>query len=62
MDGGLGVRVAQVVGGNTALPDGVRRHPGTYAESGQPEEMMEKYGLVAENVADAARKVLARKK
>ena len=34
----------------------------TYAESGQPEELLEKYGLVAKNVAAAARKVVARKR
>ena len=33
----------------------------TYAESGQPEELLEKYGLVAKDVAAAARKVVARK-
>jgi transketolase len=33
----------------------------TYAESGQPAELMEKYGLTAVNVAAAARKVVARK-
>ena len=33
----------------------------TYAESGAPEELMEKYGLVARNVAAAAKRVLGRK-
>ncbi len=59
-DSGLGVRVAQVVA--TASPcamEFVGLH--TYAESGTPEGLMEKYGLVAPNVVDAAKKVLARK-
>jgi transketolase len=33
----------------------------TYAESGSPQELMEKYGLVARNVAAAAKRVLSRK-
>jgi transketolase len=32
-----------------------------YAESGTPDELLDKYGMRAGNVADAARKVLARK-
>ena len=34
----------------------------TYAESGQPEELLDKYGLVAKNVAAAARKAAGRKR
>jgi len=34
----------------------------TYAESGETEELLEKYGLVARDVAAAARKVLSRKR
>ncbi|MBZ5580933.1 MAG: transketolase family protein [Acidobacteriia bacterium] len=34
----------------------------TYAESGEAAELMEKYGLVAQNVAAAARRVIARKR
>jgi transketolase len=33
-----------------------------YAESGNPDEMLEKYGLVARDIAAAARKALARKR
>jgi transketolase len=33
----------------------------TYAESGEPMQLPEKYGLTAPHIADAARKVLARK-
>jgi transketolase len=62
VDGGLGVRVAQVV---------TETHPcamefigiqNTYAESGKPEELLEKYGLVARNIVDAVKKVIARKR
>ena len=34
----------------------------TYAESGTPDELLDKYGLRARNVADAARRALARKR
>jgi transketolase len=34
----------------------------TYAESGRPDELLEKYGLVAKDVAAAIRKAVARKR
>jgi transketolase len=62
VDGGLGVRVAQVVAEtNPCAMEFVGIHD-RYAESGQPEELLDKYGLVARDVAAAARKVLARKR
>jgi transketolase len=33
----------------------------TYAESGSPEELLDKYGLVARDVLAAVRRALARK-
>ncbi|MBM3926345.1 MAG: transketolase family protein [SAR202 cluster bacterium] len=58
--GGLGARVAQVLG---------RLHPAPmemvaltrYAESGKAEELLEKYGLTAKDVAGAVRRVVKRK-
>src|SRR6202140_1360412 len=44
---GLGVRVAQVVGETHPCPMEFVGIQDTYAESGTPEELMEKYGLVA---------------
>ena len=63
VDSGLGVRVAQAVA-ESASPCvmefvGIQN---TYAESATPQQLLEKYGLVAANVVDAARKVLKRKK
>jgi len=61
VDGGLGVRLAQVV---TETHPCVVEYVGvqnTYAESGTPEGLLQKYGLVAANVADSARKALKRK-
>jgi transketolase len=60
VDAGLGVRVAQVVAEtNPCVMEFVGVH--TYAESGTPEQLLEKYGLVAKNVVEAARKAVARK-
>jgi len=62
VDGGLGVRVAQAVAESTPCPMEFVGIHDRYAESGSPDEMLEKYGLVATDVAAAARKVLARKR
>ncbi|MBZ5726808.1 MAG: transketolase family protein [Acidobacteriia bacterium] len=62
VDAGLGVRVAQVVAETAPCPMEFVGIQNTYAESGQPEELMDKYGLVARDVAAAVRKVVARKK
>jgi transketolase len=62
IDGGLGVRVAQVVAETHPCPMEFVGIHDTYAESGQPNELLDKYGLVARDVAAAVRKVLARKR
>ncbi len=62
VDGGLGVRVAQAV---AELHPCVMEFVGirdTYAESGTPDGLLDKYGLVAREVTAAARRALARKK
>jgi transketolase len=62
VDGGLGVRVAQVVAEtHPCVMEFVGIHD-RYAESGQPEELLDKYGLIARDITAAARKVLARKR
>jgi len=61
VDGGLGVRVAQVVAEtNPCLMEFVGI-ANTYAESGAPEQLLDKYGLVARDVIAAVRRALARK-
>ena len=58
--GGLGSIVAQIV---------TRHHPvplemvalGGYAESGKPEQLLEKYHVTPEDIAKAVRAVLTRK-
>ncbi len=62
VDGGLGVRVAQVVAETHPCPMEFVGIHDRYAESGQPEELLEKYGLVARDVMAAAHKVVARKR
>lgn len=62
IDCGLGVRVAQVVAEtHPAIMEFIGMH-NTYAESGSPDELLDKYGFRAANVAEAARKAVARKK
>jgi transketolase len=62
LDSGLGVRVAQVV---SQTHPAVMEFVGinnTYAESGTPDQLLDKYGLRAVNVAVAARNAIARKR
>lgn len=61
VDAGLGVRVAQVAAEMNPVPMEFVGIQNTYAESGTPEELLDKYGLVARDVAAAARRVVNRK-
>jgi transketolase len=60
VDGGLGVRVAQVVAETNPC---VMEFVGLtdYAESGSPDELLDKYGMRADNIVAAVRKALKRK-
>ena len=62
VDSGLCARVAQVVAETAPCPMEFVGIQDTYAESGQTEEVLDKYGLVARDVAAAVRKVVARKR
>ena len=62
VDGGLGVRVAQAVAETSPCPMEFVGVQNTYAESGTPDELLDRYGMRACNVLAAAKKVLARKK
>ena len=60
VDGGLGVRVAQAVAKSTpCLMEFVGLT--SYAESGSPDELLDKYGMRSTNIVEAVKKVLARK-
>ena len=62
LDSGLGVRVAQVVAQTTPAAMEFVGIDNTYAESGTPDELLDKYGLRAVNIAEAARKAVKRKR
>jgi transketolase len=62
LDAGLGVRVAQVVAQTTPAVMEFVGIDNTYAESGTPDELLDKYGLRAVNVAEAARRAIKRKR
>jgi transketolase len=62
VDCGLGVRVAQAAAESNPCVMEFVGIQNRYAESGNPDEMLEKYGLVARDIAAAARKALARKR
>jgi transketolase len=59
--GGLGARVAQAVVHSVPVPMEFVGLDDTYAESGDPEALMRKYGLTSEEVIAAVRRVLQRK-
>lgn len=62
VDSGLGVRVAQVVAQTHPAAMEFVGIDNTYAESGPPDALLDKYGLRAANIADAARRALKRKR
>jgi transketolase len=62
VDGGLGVRVAQVVAATQPCPMEFVGIQDTYAESATPEQLLDKYGLVARDVIKAVQRVVGRKK
>ncbi len=61
-DTGIGTRVAQVAAETTPCVMEFVGIDNTYAESGTPEAVIEKYGLLAKNIVETVHKVLARKK
>jgi transketolase len=61
LHGGLGAVVAQAVGRLHPCPLEFVGLNDTYAESGEPEALMRKYGLTAEQIEAAVRRVLERR-
>jgi len=61
LDGGLGSIVARSVAHSHPVPVEFVGIQNTYAESGTPDQLMEKYGLTAPHIVSAARRVLKRK-
>jgi transketolase len=60
--GGLGSIVAKIVVKNHPVPMELVAIKDTYAKSGKPAELLEKYGLTAKDIEQAIRIVLKRKK
>ncbi len=60
--GGLGSAVSQLVSQNCPIPVEFVGINDTYAESGKPEELFEKYGLTSKHIAQAAQKAVSHKK
>jgi transketolase len=60
MSGGLGAAVATVVGLHRPVPLGFVNVGDTYAESGDPAGLLQKYGLTAEAIVAAVRQVRSR--
>lgn len=61
LDGGLGSRVAAAAARSCPVPIEFVGIQNTYAESGTPDQLMEKYGLTAPHIVQAVRTVLKRK-
>ncbi len=59
--GGLGSAIAEVLAENASLPMQRVGIKDTFGESGEPDELMEKYGLVDKNIVEAVHVVLKRK-
>ena len=59
--GGLGSAVAEVLSESVVAPLERVGTNDTFGESGKPDELMAKYGLTAEHIADAARKSISRR-
>jgi transketolase len=62
VDSGLGVRVAQVVTETNPCAMEFVGIENTYAESGSPEALLEKYGLTSAKIMEAVRRVVSRKR
>ncbi|MDC3418547.1 transketolase family protein [Aquibacillus salsiterrae] len=60
--GGLGGAVAEVVSENCPVPLVRVGTKDTFGESGPPEELLKKYGLTSENIVEAAKRAMSRKK
>jgi transketolase len=61
LQGGLGASVARAVAESHPVPMGLVGIQDTYAQSGEPQKLLEHYGLTARHIQEAAEKVLERK-
>jgi transketolase len=61
LEGGLGAQVARAAAKSYPVPMEFVGIKNTYAESGTPEQLMEKYGLTTPHIVSAVQRVLKRK-
>ncbi|MEK7521200.1 MAG: transketolase C-terminal domain-containing protein [Patescibacteria group bacterium] len=61
INGGLGSAVAEVVTRNWPVPIEYVGMPNCFGESGQLEELLEKYGMTAKHIVEAVKRVITRK-
>ncbi len=59
--GGMGSAVCEVLAKNAPVPIEMIGVQDRFGESGQPEELMKEFGLLAENIKEAVKKVVKRK-
>lgn len=62
INGGLGESIANLLARNNPLPMEMVAVMDSFGESGTPDQLMEKYGLKAKNIVEAALKAIKRKK
>ncbi len=60
--GGLGGAIAEVLGEHYPVPMKIIGVPDVFGESGEYEELLEKFGLTAGNIVTSAREIVRRKK
>jgi transketolase len=61
MNGGLGDAIAQLLSRHKPAPQEFVAVNDSFGESGTPDQLMQKYGLMAENIVEAVLKVIKRK-
>jgi len=59
--GGLGESIARTLAGQAPTPQEFVATQDTFGESGTPAQLMDKYGLNAAAIVQAAKRVIARK-
>ncbi len=59
--GGMGSAVAEVLARNYPVPQEFIGMPNSFGESGEPEELLEKYGMSVQSIKEAVKKVIKRK-
>ncbi|KKQ42692.1 MAG: Transketolase, central region [Microgenomates group bacterium GW2011_GWC1_37_8] len=61
INGGLGSAIAEVITRNYPIPMEYVGMPNSFGESGEPDELLQKYRMRAEHIKEACKKVISRK-